>query len=995
MSEFDTSFIQATDSRFKIFHELMARKVRDILLVSTPYDAWMLEEDGRLSERIVNEYRGLNLSRPPRLTWVASAEKALTMLEERDFDLVITMPRVADMDAYMLGAEIKKKKNIPVVLLSHSLAPLDLYFAAHERPPGIDRHLVWYGNADLLMAVVKNIEDHRNAEHDTEVAGVRIILFVENSPEHISTLLPLLYKELVSQTRSVLESTLNEEHRLLTMRARPKILLAENYEEAWQLFEQFEPYVLGVISDVEFPREGALDKNAGWDLLQAIKERRFDISLLLTSVDPNNASRAARTNVAFLDKTSPTLREEIHNFFVYGLAFGDFIFRMPDGTEVGRAWDLRSLERALRTVPDESILYHGSRNDFSRWLFTRTETVLASYIRETTIADYDNVEALRRHMVSVLHAHRRERQRGIVADFDPHDIDPVIRFYKIGQGSLGGKGRGLAFVSWLLRQRQDLRQKYEDFHLFVPRTLVITTEGFEAFVAENHLQYLAEADLSDQEIARRFLQGTFPKNLKEELRAYLAQVRYPLAVRSSSLLEDAQFRAYAGLYRTYMLPNEHPSLERRLQHLIYAIKLVYASTYFQGPKAFSERVGRRTEEEQMAVIIQQLVGERYGVYFYPLLSGVVQSYNYYPFARTKPEDGLATIAVGLGRAVVEGEQTLRFAPKHPQLLPQHTSVEATLENAQRYFYALRMGKDLHDLDISDRENLIQREIADARDEAPIRMVSSTYIPAEHRIRDTIDLPGYPVVTFASILKYKQLPLAELLIDVMKIGQESMGTPVEIEFSVNLREGPHCKPEFAFLQMRPMTARAELAHVDITYEEISKAFCYATKALGNVFSDSIADIVYVKPDVFDRSKTQLIAEQISRINAQLLQKDRKYVLIGPGRWGTADRWLGIPVRWFDISGVGAIVETPLNDLNVEPSHGSHFFHNLVTLGISYISVSQKPPDFLLWDWLTSLPPTTESEYVAHVHLDYPLTIKVDGRTSTSVIYSNFYEKIHKN
>jgi len=963
----------------------MPQKVRHVLLVSTPYDAWMLEEDGRLSERIVNEYRGLNLSRPPRLTWVDSAERALAMLGQRPFDMVITMPRVADMDAYMLGEEIKKlKPGMPVVLLSHSLAPLDIDFATTRRPAGIDRHFVWFGNADLLLALVKNTEDHWNVENDTSTAGVRVILFVENSPEHISLLLPLLYKELVSQTRAVLESTLNEEHRLLTMRARPKILLAENYEQAWDYFTRFEPYVLGVISDIEFPREGQLARKAGLDLLQAIRSRRFDIPLLLTSSEAGYAADAQQMNAAFLHKASPSLQADIHNFFQFGLAFGDFVFRMPDGTEVGRAWDLRSLERALHTVPDESILFHGSRNDFSRWMFTRTETVLATYMREIAIADYADVSALRKHMIEVLHAHRRERQRGIVADFDARDIDPVIRFYKLGKGSLGGKGRGLAFVSWLLRQRDDLRHKYKEVRLFVPRTLVVSTEIFEEFVAENHLQYLADADLPDQEIARRFLRGAFPRGVMNDLRAYLAQVRYPLAVRSSSLLEDAQFRAYAGLYRTYMLPNEHASLERRLHHLQHAIKLVYASTYFQGPKAFSQRVGRRTEEEQMAVIIQQLVGRRHGDYFYPVLSGVAQSYNYYPFARIQPEDGLATIAVGLGRAVVEGEQTLRFSPKYPQILPQRSSVDQILEHAQRYFYALRMGIDAHDLDISERENLVQREIADAVKEAPIQQVISTYIPAEHRIRDTNAAIGYPVVTFASILKHNLFPLAPLLVDILEMGSESIGAPVEIEFSVNIYHDRDCKPDFAFLQMRPMTARADLGVVDISYEDIEQAVCYATKALGNVISTELRDIIYVKPDAFRRENTRAIAAEIGQLNALLSQQDRKYLLIGPGRWGTADRWLGIPVRWHDISSVGAVIETPLNDLSVEPSHGSHFFHNLITLGICYITVSNKSPDHLDWNWLQAQPISHQTEHVAHVHLEQPLTLKVDGRTSTSVI-----------
>ncbi|RME82937.1 MAG: hypothetical protein D6775_09495 [Caldilineae bacterium] len=991
-------FSSSLDSSFKIYHELMTHKVRDILLVSTPYDAWIMEEDGRLSERIVNEYRGLNLSRPPKLTWAATAEEALEILKDREFQLVITMPRLADMNAYSLGQRIKAEHpDLPVVLLSHSPLEYEGDSASFVRPPGIDRSFVWSGNTDLLVAVVKSTEDRLNAAHDTAVAGVRIILFVENSPLHTSSLLPLLYKELVNQTRSVLEGKLNEEHRLLTMRARPKILLADHFEEAMALFEQFEPYVLGVISDAQFPRGGVLDNNAGFDLLREIKARRFDIPLLLTSVEPHNAERAAEIPAVFVDKSSPTLNDEIHDFFKYHLAFGDFIFRLPDGTEIDRASDLRTMEMCLRRVPDESLVYHASRNDFSRWLFTRTETVVASQIRDYTVADYPSVEDLRRHLISIIHARRTERQMGVVADFSAAEFDLVTKFFKIGQGSLGGKGRGLAFVASLLRQHEALRAKYEGIRLFVPRTLVITTEAFRHFVEENHLKHLAEADIPDVEIAERFLRGDFPASLENDLRAYLKKIRYPLAVRSSSLLEDAQFRAYAGLYRTYMLPNEHYDLEVRLQHLIHAIKLVYASTYFQGPKAFSKRVGRRTEEEEMAVLIQQLVGERYGDYFYPAVSGVAQSYNYYPYARMKPEDGIATIAMGFGRIVVEGGKALRFSPRHPQLLPQLGTVASTLKNAQQYFYALKMGEDYNVLGVSEEGNLVKREVADADDEYPMKLVASTYIPEENRIRDTVMARGYRVITFARFLKYNEFPLAALINDVLAMGQEGMGTPVELEFSINFRLDDRCKPEFAFLQLRPMTARWELQNVEVQPEEVEKAFCYSEQALGNVQQLRFADIVFVKPETFDRSKTREIAAQIGRFNAFLQQEERPYLLIGPGRWGTADRWLGIPVRWSDISGVGAIVETTSPELRAEPSQGSHFFHNITTLGINYITVADADKSFIKWDWLCSQPKVRETDYVAWARVDPPVVLKVDGRTSRCVLFqeTNFYEKIDNN
>ncbi len=976
------------ESSFKIYHELMAWKVRRILLVSTPYDAWIMEEDGRLSEHIINEYRGLNLSHPPQLHWVSTAEEAFKRLEEKHYQMVITMPRIADMDALAFAKQVKAKDpDIAVILISHSAALDPAAFIAPGQPRVIDRAYVWTGNTELLVAIVKSEEDRRNASQDTQLAGVRIILFVENSPLHLSTILPILYREVVSQTRKVLEGKLNEEHRLLVMRARPKILVAETYEEAVAIFRKFEPYILGVISDVEFPRNGVLDPQAGVDLLRMIRRDRFDIALMLTSVDPKNQRFAQELHAAFLNKTSPRVREDLHAFFIHSLAFGDFVFRLPNGQEVARASDLRSLEKALQMVPAESLRFHAERNDFSRWLFTRTETILGAKLRDLRVEDFASIEDMRDFLVRLIHARRRARQRGVVVDFAADDFDLVTDFFKIGQGSLGGKARGLAFLLSLMNERRSFRQKYKQILLDVPQTLVITTEVFDEFIEANRLAYLAEEDLPDREISARFLWGIFPKWAENDLRAFLSQVRYPLAVRSSSLLEDAQFQAYAGLYRTYMLPNEHPSLERRLEHLIHAIKLVYASTYFQGPKAFSHRIGRRIEEEKMAVIIQRLVGEQYGPYFYPAISGVAQSYNYYPFARMKPEDGIATIALGLGRAVVEGERTLRFCPKYPHILPQRSTVDDILKNAQRYFYALKMGEDYHALDITESENLVRREVSDALDEPPVQYLSSTYVPAEHRIRDTTMIPGYRVLTFANVLKYRQFPLPDILADALEMGKQGMGTEVEMEFSVDLKLTMKAPPEFAFLQLRPMTARAELGPVDISEEEKKQAKCFSRHALGNFVNRAIRDIIFVKPETFDISKTMQIAEEISRINARLVKEERPYLLIGPGRWGTSDRWLGVPVRWADISGVGAIVEAVYDNFRVEPSQGSHFFHNITTQGIGYINISGQGEERIDWDWLRSLPVVDETQYVVHARLEHPVTIKVDGRTHECVLLVN--------
>ena len=980
------SFSEEFDPSFKIYHELMANKVRDVLLVSTPYDAWIMEEDCRLSERIIHEYRGLNLSNPPRFTWVATAEGALAALENKNFDLVITMLHLADMDAFVLSRAIKKKDpDLPVILLTHSALPADESGRVFTQPPGIDRTFVWSGDTDILVSLVKSAEDQMNVAHDTESAGIRVILYVEDSPVYISTLLPVLYRELVTQTQSVLEEGLNEEHRLLTMRARPKILVARNFEEAAKFYETFEPYVLGVISDVRYPRRGKLDDNAGVAFLKKVKKDRFDIPLLLISSESTNAEKAATIPASFVDKNSPSLIAEVRSFFLKQLGFGDFIFRMPDGREVARASKTRSLEKLLHNIPEESFRYHTSRNDFSRWLFARTDIMLASKVRPIRDDDFKDSANHRQYLISIIQARRSRRQKGVVVNFEAGEFDLDTEFFKIGKGSLGGKARGLAFVSNLLQRLPEFHKKYEDVKILIPQTMVITTEGFDTFVEDNDLKGLSKSDDPDEDIAEAFCKAAFPQWIADDLKAYLAEITYPLAVRSSSLLEDAQFRAYAGLYWTYMLPNDHPDLDTRLAQLIKAIKLVYASTYFQNPKAFSRRVGQRTEEEKMAVIIQQLVGERYTDHFYPAISGVAQSHNYYPFSKMQPEEGIATIALGLGKTVMEGEKALRFSPKYPQILPQRTTVDDILENSQRFFFSLKTGGPYPDLGINEDVNLAKREVDDATDDPPMKMLASTYIPEEHRMRDTTSIPGYRVLTFAQVLKYGLFPLADLLTDVLGIGADGMGCPVELEFSVNWPTEQNRKPEFALLQLRPMTARAELGRVEISSSEVSRAFCHSHHALGNAEKTDMADILYIKPDIFDAARTADIAREIGELNAGLLQQGKKYLLVGPGRWGSADRWLGIPVSWTEICGVGAMVETSSPELKAEPSQGSHFFHNISSLGINYVTVPDSGEDFLNWDWLTSLPIANETEFVAHVNLGKPFVLKVDGRTSRSVMY----------
>jgi CheY-like chemotaxis protein len=980
MASDQTLQLVAQDSEFRKFHDLMARKVQNILLVSTAYDAWVMEEDCKLSERIVSEYQGLNLSRPPRLTWASSAEEALAFLNERTFELIILMPQLGEREALNLGKRIKALGlDIPVCLLTHR----EVFQPGESPTEGIDRQFIWTGNADLLVALVKSAEDAMNVDFDTKQVGIRVIIVVEDSPRYQSYLLPILYRELVVQTQEVIREGLNQEHRLLTMRCRPKILLATTYEDGLALFRRFEPYVLSVISDVRFPREGQLDPSAGVDLLSAVKAQRFDIPLLLMSNEPENARRAAAIPACFVDKNSPTLLADVRRFVLEHLGFGDFVFRNAEGAEIARASNIFALEERLKDIPYEVLISHSRLNDFSRWFFARTEFDLADKLRPMSENDFASPESLRAGVIRMIHSRRQQRQKGIVANFNPKDFDPDTDFFKVGDGSLGGKARGLAFLFSLLNRLPGLMEKYPGVDFAMPKTLAIATEGFDSFVQMNDLGYLSSTDMPDEDVLKTVENAPrFPKWLRHRLKAYLARVRHPLAVRSSSLLEDAQFQAYAGLYSTIMVPNNHSDPGIRLEELMLAIKQVWASTFFQAPKAFSRRVSQRSDEEKMGVLVQQVIGEEYGGFFYPAVSGVCQSYNYYPFGRMKPEDGVATVALGFGKIVVDGGQTLRFSPRHPNILPQCPTVELALRTVQTEFYSLSM--ECWPWPRTDF-SLERRNIVEAEADGPLNLVASTFLPEEGRIRDTASIPDRPrVLLFAPLLKHKVMPLAEILQDIMALTESAMGCPVEMEFACNLYPGKERKPVFSLLQLRPMTARADLNRITITDEDRQKAFCLSTHALGNAEKDDVADIVFVRPETFEVEKTMQIAAQIGRINARLLEEGRKYLLVGPGRWGTMDRWLGIPVAWNDICGVAAIVETASSQLRVEPSQGSHFFHNITTLGINYIMVSGKEGERFDWDWLERQEVEFRDEHVVHVRLPAPLLIKVDGRTSHCAI-----------
>lgn len=981
------------EARFALYQELMARKVRSILLLSTPYDAWVMEEDCKLSERLVSEYRGLNLSQPPRLTWVSSFSEVPRALEEQSFDMLILMSNFGPEDLRALHTGVKAPHpNMPVVMLTHQAVD----DTETLRSMGVDRFFVWTGNADLLLAIVKLAEDGLNVARDTETAGVRVIILVEDSPVFISSLLPILYRELVLQAQQVIHEGLNQEHRLLAMRARPKILVAESFEQGMEYFERYRHNVLGVISDVRFPRGGVLTEEAGVELFHSIRRQGGDIPLLLTSSESANAVKAREIPAFFVDKNSPMLLAEVRRFVAEQLGFGDFVFRDEQGGEIGRASSMHGVEKMLRTIPDDVFLAHCDRNDFSRWFFARNEFELACVMRPISYSDFESSLMMRDYLLALIRERIRARQRGVVVTFHAGDFDPETDFFKMGKGSMGGKGRGLAYLFRLMARHEWLHAKYPGILIAPPRTVAVGTDAYDAFMRINNLKYLAKADgsgteVTDEEVARQFLAGKMPGWLEHHLRAYLREVRGPLTVRSSSLLEDAQFQAYAGLYATRMLPNNHPDPQERLRQLLDAVRLVYASTCCQAPKAFSRRVKLRPDEEKMGLVIQEVVGRQYGQHFYPALSGVAQSHNYYPFGRMGTEDGVATVAMGLGKLVMDGGTALRFSPRHPQLLPQFASAADMMHNAQSRFYSLYMGQEGEDPAQGSPDRLVLREVCDAEPEGPLSFLASTYDPREGVLRDTTDVPGARVLLFSQLLRHGQFPLSGLITDVLGVAEEAMGGAVELEFCVDM-PGPGAQEtdarypagRFALLQMRPMSARADVRHVTITEEDRRAAVCRSANALGNSERRDIRDIVFVRRESFDVSRTQEMAREIAAMNRALVAEDRPYLLIGFGRWGSADRWLGIPVGWQDICGVAAMVETAAENLRVEPSQGSHFFHNLTTLGIHYIMVGQQGDDLLDWAWLESLPVREEGAFTRWVRLEEPVVLKVDGRSSQCVV-----------
>ncbi|PWT71656.1 MAG: histidine kinase [Proteobacteria bacterium] len=964
----------------------MPFQVHDILLVSSLYDSFILREDGRLNELLIGHSLELNLSHVPGITRVSSGADAIALMKIHSrFNLIVTNAHIGDMDAVQLAEEVKKAgRDVPVVVLAYDQREITRMMS-RPQATNIEKAFLWQGNARILLAIVKYIEDKRNASLDTRVMGVPVILVVENDIRYYSSFLPEIYTALITQSRSLISDAFNLAHKLVRMRARPKILLCTNYERAVQQVHNYRDYLFGVISDVEFPRDGKLNPEAGFELARLIRNTVPDAPIVLQSAVPELMARAKAEGFSFLRKGSDTLLSDLRELLKEEFAFGDFVFRLSNGKEVGRASDLTELEAQLRRVPDESITYHSERNHFSHWLMARTEFTLAERLRPRKVSDFKDTNELRHDLIHSLEMYRHEQNQVLVGEFDTESFEPEPDFFvRFGGGSLGGKARGLAFVRYLLHKYRT-NQRFPGVRISVPPTLVIATDYFDQFMAENNLLSFALHSTEDEALVNRFLQAKLPAALRECLLTFLQEIRYPLAVRSSSLLEDSHYQPFTGVYETFMLANQEPDLESRLEHVMEAIKRVYASTFSQHAKDYIRATPFRLEEEKMAVILQQVVGSAFGRRYYPDFSGVTRSWNFYPVAPMESGDGIATVALGLGREVVDGGKALSFCPKYPRQIIQFTSVEDILSNAQAEFWALEMDPYAPHPPGADglREAKFGLDAAEA--DGTLHALASTYSADNDAIYDGMSRRGVRIVSFAGILKHELFPLPAILDSIQKMGEEALARPVEIEFAVRISRDSHQPSEFGFLQMRPLVLSRE--QEDLRIEDVSpeRLICRSTKAMGNGRISDIRDIVVVDYNHFERSRSHEVAAAVARMNSKLLSENKPYILIGVGRWGSNDPWLGVPVTWEQVAGARVIVEAGFRDLRVTPSQGSHFFQNLTAFQVQYFTVN---PDlgegFVDWEWIASQPASEQIDSVRHVRLEEPLEIMVSGKTGEGLI-----------
>lgn len=969
------------------FDLLMQKRIHRVLLICSNYDAFMLEEDGRIDEQIFNEYVSLSLRYPPVIIMANSANEAFQVLQNENIDLVIEMLNIGDVDPFNLANNVRSKyKEIPIVVLTHFSREVSLRLQ-NEDLSSIDYVFSWLGNADLLVAIIKLIEDRMNAEFDVESVGVQTIILVEDSVRFISMYLPSIYKIIFTQSREFMKEALNEHQKMLRMRGRPKILLAKTYEEAMGLYQKYKRNMLGIISDVSFKKVNVRDHESkmGLELCKKIKEDDPHNPVLLQSSDRSNEQFANKIGAGFLHKHSKNLMFELKEYIIQYFAFGKFIFYDPEtNKEIARAEDLQQLQQLILKIPDRVLRYHASRNDLSKWLNARALFPIAQLFKTLGLEDFQDLDEARKYIYDAISSFRISKGRGIIALFDRLNYDEYTSFARIGDGSLGGKARGLAFINTVIRNHKIFR-KFDNVIITIPRTVVITTDIFDEFIEMNSLFELGWAGMTDDEILYRFIHSKMPAHVVEDLKAYLRVAKNPIAIRSSSKLEDSYYQPFAGVYSTYMVPIIEDDLETSLQLLCDSIKCVYASVYFKSSRAYMTATSNVIDEEKMGVILQEVCGQQYGTRFYPAISGVARSINFYPIPPEKATDGIVTIAYGLGKYIVDGGRAIRFSPKYPAKVLQLSIPELALKDTQKQFFALDLTPKSFIPSVDDSINLLRLPVREATKDPVFNKVTSVYDYESHMLRDGTHAEGKKIITFSSILKYKTFPLAEIMQTLLDVGQKEMNNPIEIEFAVNL-DVPKGEPvQFYFLQIRPIVLNDQ--SISFTLDDIAPGNTIITSdsVLGNGIMDAIHDIIYIVPEKFKARDSESLAKELEKLNDYFLNAGKNYILIGPGRWGSSDPWLGVPVKWPQISGARVIVESGLENYRIDPSQGTHFFQNLTSFGVGYFTVNPYKNDgFYDNEFLNGHEAVYESNAIRHVRFEKSIVTKIDGKNNKGVI-----------
>ena len=989
------------------FVNLMTRRIYNVLIIANPYDAFMLEDDGRVDEKIFNEYTELGLRYPPSFTQVSTIEEAAEALRATKFDLVICMPGNADNDAFDVARDVKKHSpEIPCVVLtpfSHGITRR----VENEDMSIFDYVFCWLGNTNLILSIIKLIEDRMNLEHDIQEAGVQMILLVEDSIRFYSSVLPNLYSYILAQSQSFATEALNPHSATLRMRGRPKVVLARTYDEAWSIYQKYPDNTLGVISDCRFPAHepdrsqgGGLaaekDPEAGFRLLKAIRENDEYIPMIMQSSESKNRERAERNRIAFVDKNSKKMNIDLRNLLAEHFGFGDFIFRDPKTKqEIMRVRNLKELQDNIFTIPNDSMLYHVSRNHMSRWLCARAIFPVSQFLKTVTWHKLQDVDAHRQIIFDAIVQYRHMKNIGVVALFKRDQFDAYSHFARIGDGSLGGKGRGLAFLDNIIKKHPEFNE-FEDVKVSIPKTVVLCTDVFDEFMDSNNLYQIALSDASDEEILQHFLRAQLPDKYIADFFAFFEATRSPIAIRSSSLLEDSHYQPFAGIYSTYMIPYLDDKYQM-LQMMAAAIKSVYASVYYKDSKAYMTATSNVIDQEKMAVILQEVVGKQYGSHYYPNISGVLRSLNYYPINDETAEEGIASLALGLGKYIVDGGQTLRVCPYHPTQVLQMSEMDIALKETQTRFYALDMEHTGTEFQVDDGFNIKKLKVKEADADGSLRYISSTFDFSDQRIYDGYYEGGRKIISLCGVLQQGVFPLPELLQMSMKFGQEGMRRPVEIELACNIDDEAtrdedgrmHVGGEFYLLQIRPIVDSKQVLNEDLSQIPDEQCLLRSHNSLGHGISEDVVDVVYVKTDEnFSAQNNPYVADDIERINRKFLAEGKNYVLIGPGRWGSSDYWLGIPVKWPHISAARVIVEAGLENYRVDPSQGTHFFQNLTSFGVGYFTVNSfKNEGIYNKELLDSMPAVEETQYVRHVRFDRPLKIMMDGMKQEGVVVLN--------